>query len=473
MAGALAPIRFEPGVRSKDRIELTRWAPLRRLLRWRGLQPLVVIVNAAFFSLIIAAGIVGTPVGNRNFAIIFVWIVWWALLIVLLIPFGARAWCMACPLPVVGEWAQRGAILRRSPLRAITRGMEWPARLRNIWPQNVAFLGVALFSAVILTTPVVTALMLGGFVVAAVASSLLFRRRAFCRFICPVGGFIGLYSMAAPLEVRVKDPAVCLKHCGNECVVGSSQGYGCPWMEYPGTLERNAYCGMCTECFKTCPTGNVALNLRPFGADLMVPVRHLDESFKGFIMLAAALVYSAVMLGPWSVVKDAAFLGNGNGALYAGYVGAFLFTMIIAFPGLFVAAGAAGKLVSRDATMSVRKFLAGAGYATVPLGLAGWIAFSFSFILINGSYVLPVISDPFGWGWNLLGTADVAWTPIRPDILPYLQVPAIALGLFFSIRVAMRVVRENTASERHARRAAIPFTALLTLVAFAFLVLYL
>lgn len=470
MSVAARPIRFE----TKDgRIELTRWTPVRRLLRWRGLQPLAVIVNAAFFSLIIAAGILGTPVGNRNLAIIFVWIVWWALLILLLIPFGGRAWCMACPLPVVGEWAQRGAILRRSPWTALTRGIEWPARLRNIWPQNVAFLGVALFSAVILTTPIVTALMLGGFVVTAVAASLLFKRRAFCRFICPVGGFIGLYSMAAPVEVRVKDPAVCLKHCGNECIVGSSEGYGCPWMEYPGTLERNAYCGMCTECFKTCPTGNVALNLRPFGADLMVPVRHLDESMKGLIMLAAALVYSAVMLGPWSVIKDAAFLGNGNAGLYAAYVAAFLFTMVIAFPGAFFAAGAAGKLLARDATLSLRRFISGAGYATVPLGLAGWIAFSFSFVLVNGSYVLPVISDPFGWGWNILGTADVPWTPVGLDLLPYLQVPAIAVGLFLSIRVAFRIVREITATETQARRAAIPLTALLTLVALAFLVLYL
>ncbi len=473
MTQLAAPIAFERDPRRNGRIELTRWAPLRRLLRWRGLQPAAVIVNAAFFSLIISAGILGTPVGNRNIAIIFVWIVWWALLIVLLIPFGARTWCMACPLPVVGEWAQRRAVLRRSPLRALTRGIEWPARLRNIWPQNVAFLGVALFSAVILTTPVVTALMLGGFVVTAVASSLLFRRRAFCRFICPVGGFIGLYSMAAPLEIRVKDPDVCLKHCGNECVVGSSQGYGCPWMEYPGTLERNAYCGMCTECFKTCPTGNVALNLRPFGADLMLPIRHLDESFKGSIMLAAALVYSAVMLGPWSVVKDAAFLGNGNAGLYAAYVAAFLFTMVVAFPGLFVAAGALGKVMARDATMSVRRTLAGAGYATVPLGLAGWIAFSFSFLFVNGSYVLPVISDPYGWGWDLFGTADVPWTPVAVSLLPYLQVPAIAVGLFFSIRVAMRIARENTASEAQARRAAIPFAVLLTAVAYAFLVLYL
>lgn len=458
---------------SAGRLELTRWAPVRRALRWRGFQLVPVLANTAFFALIISAGILGTPVGNRNFAIIFVWIVWWVLLILLLIPFGARLWCTTCPIPTVGEWLQRRAVFRRPKLGPLTLGREWPAPLRNIWLQNGAFLTVALFSAVILTTPIVTALMLLGFVVLATGMSLVFRRRAFCRFVCPVGGFIGLYSMTAPVEVRVKDPNVCLRHCGKECVVGSAEGFGCPWMEYPGTLERNAYCGMCTECFKTCPVGNVALNLRPFGADLFVPVRHLDESFKGFIMLAAALVYSVVMLGPWGEIKDAAFLGQGDLAFYAAYVVAFLGAMLVLFPGLFLAAGALAKLLTRDAALSLRRFMAGAGYATVPLGLMGWIAFSLSFLLVNGSYAVAVVSDPYGWGWDLLGTASIPWTPYWPDLLAYLQVPAIVLGLFLSIRLAVRIARENTTTEAQARRAAIPLAALLTLVALAFLVLYL
>lgn len=210
-----------------------------------------------------------------------------------------------------------------------------------------------------------------------------------------------------------------------------------------------------------------------FGADLFVPVRHLDESFKGFIMLAAALVYSVVMLGPWGEIKDAAFLGQGDPLRYAAYVAAFLAVMLVLFPGAFLAAGAAAKRLAPDAAISLRRFMAGAGYATVPLGLMGWIAFSLSFLLANGSYAIAVVSDPYGWGWDLLGTASYPWTPYRPDLLAYLQVPAIALGLFLSVRLAVRIARENTTTEAQARRAAIPLTALLGIVALAFLVLYL
>ena len=53
-------------------------------------------------------------------------------------------------------------------------------------------------------------------------------------------------------------------------------------------------------------------------------------------------------------------------------------------------------------------------YILVPLGLLAWIAFSFPLIMVNASYIVATISDPLGWGWNLLGTAEIPWTPIFP-----------------------------------------------------------
>src|SRR5204863_529525 len=57
------------------------------------------------------AGLVGTPVGSHNFSIVFVWIAWWAILILVAVPFFGRGWCAVCPIPVPGEWLQRGAVL--------------------------------------------------------------------------------------------------------------------------------------------------------------------------------------------------------------------------------------------------------------------------------------------------------------------------------------------------------------------------
>jgi hypothetical protein len=73
-------------------------------------------------------------------------------------------------------------------------------------------------------------------------------------------------------------------------------------------------------------------------------------------------------------------------------------------------------------------------YPLVPLGLLAWVAFSLPLILVNGSYILMVVSDPFGWGWNLVGTGNIDWTPLVPHWAPYIQVPMLLTGLYFALR---------------------------------------
>jgi len=347
--------------------------------------------------------------------------------------------------------------------------------LRNIWVQNLAFLAVAGFSALILTRPQVTGALMLGFMLVALALFLIFRRRAFCRYVCPVSGFIGLYATTAPIELRAVDPDVCLRHCGiqgKECVKGSSEGYGCPWMEYPGTLDRNSYCGLCTECLKTCPQNNLALNLRPFGADLLVPKRRLDEAYKGFIMLSAAVLYSVVMLGPWGWLKDWANLGSGSALRFMAYVALFLGITVIGAPAIFLASSWAAKLLARGKEITLKRIFVSYAYTTVPLGLAAWIAFSLSFVFINVSYAIPVLSDPFGWGWNLFHTANYEWTPYVPQVLPYLQTPVLLVGLALSIGLGHRIAQENLGDGPQARRSLVPIVLFLMAVTLVLLWLY-
>lgn len=76
---------------------------VKRLLKSRWPQWGLTAVTLFFFVLAITAGLAGTPAGNRNFGIVFVWIVWWALLMLLLVPFAGRLWCGICPIPAPGE----------------------------------------------------------------------------------------------------------------------------------------------------------------------------------------------------------------------------------------------------------------------------------------------------------------------------------------------------------------------------------
>src|SRR5512139_2131101 len=206
------------------KIELTRNLLLKNSLKSRYPQLAVFIVMLVGYTFAILAGLVGTPVGSHNFSIVFVWIAWWAILILVAVPFFGRGWCAVCPIPLPGEWLQRGAVLAPPDRKPSWLNRRWPRAFRNIWLQNISFVLLALFSSVLLTSPRITSVVLAAMLFAALGLSLVFERRSFCRYLCPVGGFIGIYAQASPLELRIKDKEVCVKCAGKPCYNGSSTG---------------------------------------------------------------------------------------------------------------------------------------------------------------------------------------------------------------------------------------------------------
>ena len=407
-------------------LELTRFAPVRGFLKSRWPQLMIQLITLAGLALVIASGLLGTPVGNRNFGIVMVWIGWWAVLMLVAVPLLGRSWCSVCPLPLPGEWLQRGAVLAPRG-RGLGLNLRWPRKLRGLWLQNSAFVLVALFSLPVLTQPRLTGVLLAGLALLAIVISLVFERRAFCRYVCPMGGFIGLYAQAAPIEVRVRDAALCAAHTTKTCYTGSTDGYGCPWQVFPGTLQANTYCGVCLECLRTCPYDNVAINLRPVGADLQVSKgRGLDEAFKAMLLLGSGLAYIAVLLGTWNAPRAAAAsIGSPAWVVYAL---AFLAFVLVFIPGLLLLAVRTGSWLSRRRIGAV-PLLRAFSPTLVPIGLSVWIAFSLSFLLANLSYLFPVVSDPLNLGWNLLGTAGVGWTPYGQALFPWLTISVLLAGL--------------------------------------------
>jgi ferredoxin len=308
-----------------------------------------------------------------------------------------------------------------------------------------------------------------GFVLTGVALSVVFENRVFCRYVCPVGGFIGLYSQMSPIELRVQDTEVCRTHTPKDCITGNENGYGCPWMVYPGALTMNTYCGMCMECLKTCPHNNIVINIRAPGSDLNIGQdRRLDEAYKAFIMLTCALMYSAVLLGPWGWIKNWANMDSlSHWALYAM---SFVVINLALLPGLFWLASAGARLLSKQ-RVGMRRLFVDYATALIPLGLAGWIAFSIGFALVNGSYALNVISDPFGWGWNLFGTRDAVWTPLWLNAVHFLQVGILTVGLLFALNTVFKVSLHL--NQQRALLASLPVTSFCVMVVMGFLRLYL
>ena len=115
----------------------------------------------------------------------------------------------------------------------------------------------------------------------------------------------------------------------------------------------------------------------------------------------------------------------GAGRVFVGTAG--LLAMILLVAGIYSAAmwAAAATAGKKWHPLAVRF-----AHSLVPIGLAYTVAHYVSFLLLEGQLGLPLLSDPFGFGWNLFGTAT--WTPnfslISATAVWYVQVAAIVSG---------------------------------------------
>ncbi|MDP6381098.1 MAG: 4Fe-4S binding protein, partial [Phycisphaerae bacterium] len=411
----------------------------------------------------------GFSSGNYNFSIMIVWILWWVLLMMVLVPIFSRSWCMMCPLPAFGEWLQRMKIFGvTDKLRGLN--LKWPKRLSNMWIMNFLFLGTTFFSGFFTVKPLATFILLGGIIVLGIILSLLFEKRSFCLYVCPVSGFQGLYSNASMTEIRVKDPKICEKHRVKTCVTGSKKGYGCPWFLEPHSFRRNTYCGMCMECFKTCPFDNIAFNLRPPGTDILVQEkRGLDEAYKSFIMLGIAVMFYIAMMGPWGWLKD--WVRGNTLAGWLSFIGVHSAMNLLVIPGVFLVVAWLSRAASRT-SVGMRTVFVNLSYCLIPMGLAVWIAFSFGFLLPNGSYVLHILSDPFAWGWNLFGTAGIPWTPVLTSWLVPLQMLTLIAGFLVSADYGYKLAVQTYPDAGSARRGFFPLLVFLAAITALFGWLY-
>jgi hypothetical protein len=456
-----------------------RWPFLKRLVQMRSFQFLLILPNLLLFYFFLITAAFGTPVGNRNMIIVFVWILWWVLLIAALVPLGSRVWCTMCPLPFVGDWLQRRALVgvhagksAGTDNRFAGLQKRWPKRLSNIWLQNFGFLFLATFSALLVTRPMVSAALFGFMIVLAAGLALVYRLRAFCNYVCPISGFLSLYAMTSTIELRSVDKGVCLKCRSKGCIRGNEEGWACPWGVYMGKLDRNNYCGLCFECVKSCPNDNISLYARPFGIS-DVGIKGYDEVWKASIMLVLAFTYSVVLLSPWSRFKDWANISEMHN--WWGF-GAFAITQIllalVIFPGLYYLSIRLAKWHARANQISTKDLFLQYAYILVPVGLLAWIAFSVPLIMVNGSYIVSVVSDPLGWGMNLFGTAEFPWTPVKPEWVPYVQVAILLLGFYYGMRGLDRVSRRAFDDSKQRFRSIVAPTALLVGVTFVFLKLF-
>lgn len=105
----------------------------------------------------------------------------------------------------------------------------------------------------------------------------------------------------------------------------------------------------------------------------------------------------------------------------------------------------------------------------VPIAVGYNLAHNFSYVAVQGQGVLALASDPFGWGWNLFGTAgfkpDIGL--IQPVTTWTVAVGAIVLAHVLAVVLAHLVALRLFQSRGGALRALVPMTVLMVLYTMA------
>ena len=444
---------------STDRGLPSRFAPMVKTSRDKLHERLP---SAYIMVVVVWLGLGDVQDGGVNLATKLTWTIWWAGVIFTFVLLG-RVWCVACPFGALNEWTARLAGAAR----------RLPRPFRNIWWATAMFvlLTWADEQLGVVRSPRVTAWIVLFFAALAVAVGLVFERRSFCRYLCPIGGVIGLYSMTAPVELRPRAAAPCAADRDKPCYRGNAAMSGCPMFEFPGALDRNNYCTLCAQCVTVCNHGNLALRVRAWGKDLWAATRRtLDEAYLAVVLVGLTLLVTAQMLSAWpgwvsalarhlptavrSSLRPVTYLGLVESVLLLG--GALVVGPLLVLGSAALADRLAGS------RLGLRRTFVVFGYVLVPVGLAMHLAHNLAHLLLEGGGIVPAVQravalyTPFS-----LGTADWRAAPLAPEpVVALLQVAIVVAFFGLSLVAGHRLALRTYPDARTASRAFLPMAGI-------------
>jgi len=216
--------------------------------------------------------------------------------------------------------------------------------------------------------------------------------------------------------------------------------------------------------------GNGRLALRPFAAGLL-DEQPASKSMTAFVLLILSTVlYDGVLSTPeWNDLEmRVAGLVSAHGDLASIAIRTLGLAMAWAlFFGAYVGVSAimSVAVTPHRSTWGLARSFA---FTLVPIAIAYHLAHYFVYLLVQGQYVVPLLSDPFGVGWNLFGTAgyrvDIGIAGAR--FAWYTAVIAIVVGHVIAVFLAHVRAMGVFPARAAALRSQVPLTALM--VAYTF-----
>jgi hypothetical protein len=200
---------------------------------------------------------------------------------------------------------------------------------------------------------------------------------------------------------------------------------------------------------------NVSLYKRPFNTE--TGTRNYADAFMAIALFTIGIAYSIVYQGHWPVIRDYInIIDKHNWDLFGIYSIVLWSAVLIIVPAiLFLLATVAKKITGNR--MTVKEAFTSYAGALLPAGLMLWIAFVIPMLFVNKTFIEQSASDPFGWGWDFFGTANIPWHQFLPQYIPWFQAIFILAGLYMSLRNITRKFASSEHGTSDLLKACLPF----------------
>jgi len=410
-----------PQVTGRLSFNLLKLDRIRQLFLSSAFPNAAQLITAFFFMLIIYLGFLGSQTPGYNISLELTWGLWEPLIILSCI-LTARIWCAFCPVGALSSLVSRKYGLKRNIPSFIRSNGGYLA---------AAGLGLIFLSEVVFnmpSSPRATAMLILSIFLPAVILALVYRRRIWCRFLCPLGKLVGFLSRCSPLELRA-NYNICNNDCrDHSCYVGNDYQAGCPVFEAPFVLHSNQECILCGDCIKSCPHQSPVLNLRVPGQELWTfrkpdstmalfgPLIMGTQFFRGLEITGFFHRYITTLNQQW--------------IFYSAFM---VITIFLAF--LFVRI--ASNVVFDTVKTTSREKSNLMGYAFVPLIVGFELGFHFERLISIGGRLLPTLGGYFGFDWDFLMVS------MGSGLIKVHQIVFILVGVLASRAVLIRLLRSR------------------------------
>ena len=370
-------------VRSKAHDDSYRTYNLRNvgivdaLYRNKSLLDVFKVISVSLLILTILTGVLGSQFPVKNFAPTFVWVVWWGGFIWLHILFG-DSWNFVNPWKNIFELIK----FDEKPLR------QYPDKLKS-WPAFGFFLIFAWIE-------------------------LVYPTPAHPQFL---GNIIFVYSIIVLAGMRVFGKNKWLDNCE------------------PFTVFFN----FVSSFSATRVTSDGKILLRPIASGLL-DARYRFDQLCFLILILSVVSFDGLIstLFWYDVIGIDAFGGSGRyDVIYVNTAG--IMVSFLAFFSIFYSFVAISRAITKTDITTLdlaQKFVP----ALLPISIVYHLAHYSAYFFLNGQLIIKLISDPFGFGWDIFGTSSYEIVRTIDFILLWnYQVAVIVIGHILSVYIAHRI----------------------------------